>query len=168
LLVGGIASALEFGVEDVSISKKYSNAWGIVWKIRNKEKRAVKGYVKGKLLNKDGDVIYTFKCFVNDGDPLDPGQAGPFGHWTAPENFTAAESYNIQFIEQTWECLSEAILGYIGLIQLYKSAIKSGRDLQMERSGLVVVMARSAALRVTGGRLTHQLSCHITGLCFCD
>lgn len=95
-----VAKVPQVAVEDLRIDKIASNAWGLVGKIRNLEKRPIKGYVKIKFLDSKGDILHSYKAFVNDNDPLQPGQAGPFKYYTKPEDFNGVKNFNVIFVER--------------------------------------------------------------------
>ena len=96
----GIASASEVSVEGLILKKEHSNAWAIAGKIRNLESHSIKGYVKIKFLNSKDDITKTAKTYVNDMDPIEPGQAAPFEYWTSPSNYSGVSNYQIIFVDR--------------------------------------------------------------------
>jgi len=91
--------ASEVSVEGVYVDKTSfpTTAWGIKGRIRNLENHPIKGYVKIKLLDAQGDIVASYAAPVNEGDPLDPGQAGPFEYWAPPNDLRGVERYQIIF-----------------------------------------------------------------------
>ncbi|MFC1567465.1 hypothetical protein ACFL3R_01340 [Thermodesulfobacteriota bacterium] len=83
--------------ENVRIVKEHSNAWAVKGMVRNLENHSIKGYVKIKFLNSQGDVLKTAKTYVNDRDPLSPGQAGSFEYWASPSDFQGVVNFQIIF-----------------------------------------------------------------------
>jgi len=87
----------EVRIENVQIDKAHSNAWAVKGMVRNLENHSIEGYVKIKFLNAQGDIVKSALTYVNAGDPLNPGQAGPFEYWTEPENFTGVVNFQVLF-----------------------------------------------------------------------
>ena len=95
-----IAFASEVSVEGLTLKKEHSNAWAIAGKVRNLESSPIKGYVKIKFLDSKGDITKTVKAYVNDMDPIGPGQAGPFEYWTSPSDFSGVSNYQVIFVDR--------------------------------------------------------------------
>jgi len=89
-----------YSVENVRIVKEHSNAWAVKGVVRNDSNRSIKGAVKIKFLNSRGDIVYSTKAYVNDGDPLQPGQAGAFEYYKDPETFNGVNNFDVEFYER--------------------------------------------------------------------
>ena len=102
LLLGftNIVFASEVSIEGLNLKKELSNAWAIAGKVRNMESSSIKGYVKIKFLDSEGDITKTVKAYVNDMDPIEPGQAGPFEYWTSPSDFSGVSNYQVIFVDR--------------------------------------------------------------------
>ena len=87
-------------VESVELIKEHSNAWAVKGMIRNNTSSDINGAVKIKFLNSKGDIVYNNRAFVNDGDPIQPGQAGNFVYYTDPYNFEGVTDFDVQFYER--------------------------------------------------------------------
>jgi len=87
--------ASDVRAENVRIVKEHSNAWAVKGMVRNLENHSIKGYVKIKFLNSQGDILKTANAYVNDGDPLSPGQAGAFEYWTGPKDFQGVVNFQV-------------------------------------------------------------------------
>jgi len=87
-------------VEDVRLVKEYPNAWTVKGMIRNNDSKNIKGWVKIKLVNSKGDIVHSFNAYVNDGDPIEPGQAGFFSYTTTPSDFNDITDYRVIFYEK--------------------------------------------------------------------
>lgn len=87
-------------VENVRIEKKYTETWAVSGMIRNIGNTNIKGAVKIKFLNSRGDIIYNTRTYVNDGDPIKPGQAGSFEYFTNSERFDNVTDFDVVFYEQ--------------------------------------------------------------------
>ena len=96
VFVCAVTYASEVMVEDVKM-KNVPGACRVFGKIRNLENHAIKGYVKIKFLDANNDIIKTTKTYVNDLDPVEPGQAGPFDYYTEPENCDDVVGFNVLF-----------------------------------------------------------------------
>ena len=90
------AYASEVKVEDIQ-AEKVPGACRISGKIRNLENHAIKGYVKIKFLDANGDIVKTASAFVNDLDPFEPSQASPFEYYIEPENCDGVVGFNVFF-----------------------------------------------------------------------
>ena len=86
-------------VENVEIKKDNKFAWAVVGMIQNESSSEIKGYVKIKFLNSNGDILNTAKAKVNDGDSFGPGQAANFDYFTEPNNFDGVTDFAVDFIE---------------------------------------------------------------------
>ena len=95
-----LSAAKKVEVEGVRINKKSSTGWAVIGKIRNLENSPIKGYVKIKFLDSNGDIVKTYTAFVNGGDPLKPGQAGPFEYWTDPDDFDGVVDFQVIFVSR--------------------------------------------------------------------
>ena len=90
----------KFKVEKVKIKEDSKFAWAVVGMIRNESSSDIKGYVKIKFLNSNGDIVYTTKAKVNDGDSFGPGRAASFDYFTEPKNFDGVTDFEVDFIEK--------------------------------------------------------------------
>jgi len=106
LIIGIVlANASEVRVENVSIDNttyynKYEGralTWGVRGMGRNMENHPIKGYVKMKFLTSGGDIVKSVSAYVNDGDPINPGQAGSFEYWTNREDFDGVRDFQVIF-----------------------------------------------------------------------
>ena len=91
-----LAYAGDVKVEDIQ-AEKVPGACRVFGKIRNLENHAIKGYVKIKFLDGNGDILKTASTYVNDRDPIEPGQAGPFEYYTEPGDCDGAVSFQVLF-----------------------------------------------------------------------
>ena len=87
-------------VENIQIKKEYSNAWAVTGLVRNISSTDIKGAVKVKFLNSNGDVVHNNAAFVNDGDPIRPGQAGNFEYYADPDKFDDVTNFDVLFYER--------------------------------------------------------------------
>lgn len=87
-------------VENVQIVKENTNAWAVRGMIRNISSSTVKGAVKIKFLNPNGDILHSHQAYVNDGDPLNPNQAGVFEYYAAPSEFDGVVDFAVEFYER--------------------------------------------------------------------
>lgn len=87
-------------VENVKIKEDSKFAWAVVGMIRNESSSEIKGYVKIKFLNSSGDIVYTTKAKVNDGDSFGPGRAASFDYFTEPKNFDGVTDFEVDFVEK--------------------------------------------------------------------
>ena len=92
-------TALKVSVENVRISKDYSNAWGVKGSIRNNTTRSIKGAVKIKFLNSRGDIVHSSRAYVNGGDFFSPGQSAVFEYFVSPQTFYDVVDFDIEFYE---------------------------------------------------------------------
>ena len=97
---GTSSSTSKTKVENVKIKKEHSNAWAVTGMIRNESSTSIKGAVKIKFLNSKGDVVHSNRAYVNDGDPIKPGQAGNFEYFTDPEKFDDVTDFDVVFYER--------------------------------------------------------------------
>ena len=51
-------------------------------------------------VDSNGDIVKTYSAFVNGGDPLKPGQAGPFEYWTNPDDFDGVVDFQVIFVSR--------------------------------------------------------------------
>ncbi|ARV15170.1 hypothetical protein [Polaribacter sp. SA4-12] len=87
-------------VENVRINKGNKFAWSVEGMIRNETSSNIKGYVKIKFLNSSGDIVYTTKAKVNDGDSFSSGQSANFDYFTEPKKFEGVTKFGVEFIEK--------------------------------------------------------------------
>ena len=87
-------------VENVRIKEDSKFAWAVVGMIRNESSSDIKGYVKIKFLNLGGDIVYTTKAKVNDGDSFGPGIAASFDYFTEPKNFDGVTDFEVEFVKK--------------------------------------------------------------------
>jgi hypothetical protein len=87
-------------VENVKMVKEYPNAWTVRGFIRNNDSQSIKGWVKIKFINSNGDIVHSYDAYVNGGDPVKPGQAGSFSYTTDPSDFNDIKEFDILFIER--------------------------------------------------------------------
>ena len=95
-----VRSSPKYKVENVRIEKDHSNAWGVKGMIRNVSSANISGAVKIKFINSNGDIVHSTRAYVNDGDPIKPGQAGPFEYFVAPKVFEDLSKFDVEFYEQ--------------------------------------------------------------------
>lgn len=98
-ITAGNCYAADISVEDLTLSKKYTETWGVTGKIRNNESSAIRGYVKIKFIDGANDITKTASAYVNGNDPVGPGQAAPFEYWTESTDFKGVENFQVIFIE---------------------------------------------------------------------
>ena len=91
--------ATDVKVENIQVVKEHSNAWALKGLIRNNENHPIKGYVKIKFVNTNGDIVASHSAYVNDGDQIAPRQAGPFKYYSSPNEFESVTHYQIIFKE---------------------------------------------------------------------
>jgi hypothetical protein len=96
----GTSDKFLFPAKDVKMVKETKNAWGVVGMIKNYPNEAVKGGVKIKFLNSNGDVVYSSKAFVNSGDELRPGQSANFEYYTDPSKFNGVTDFDVEFFRR--------------------------------------------------------------------
>ena len=87
-------------VEGVKVIKPYPNSWAVSGMVRNTSSKAIKGAVKIKFLNSNGDVVHSNRAKVNDGDPIDPRQAANFEYYADPSTFDAVTDFKVEFYER--------------------------------------------------------------------
>ncbi|WP_425077898.1 hypothetical protein [Psychroserpens sp. S379A] len=87
-------------VENVKIKEDSKFAWAVEGMIRNESSSEIKGYVKIKFLNSSGDIVYSTKAKVNDGDSFGPGRAASFDYFTEPKNFDGVTDFEVDFVEK--------------------------------------------------------------------
>ena len=87
-------------VENVRINKESKFAWSVKGMIRNETSSNIKGYVKIKFLNSRGDIVYTTKTRVNDGDSFSSRQSANFEYYTEPINFEGVTKFDVEFIKK--------------------------------------------------------------------
>lgn len=91
--------AVNVSVENVRISKDYSNAWAVKGSIRNNTTHSIKEAVKIKFINSNGDIVYTNRAYVNGGDSFEAGQAANFEYFTDPKTFDDVVNFKVEFYE---------------------------------------------------------------------
>ena len=89
--------ASEVGIENLSVDKTKTRSLGVKGLVRNLENHPIKGYVKIKFLNNQGDIIKSALTYVNDGDPLNPGQAGVFEYWCYKKDAIGVVNFKVIF-----------------------------------------------------------------------
>lgn len=87
-------------VENVEQDTSHPNVGYVKGMVRNLSDRPIKGAVKIKFLNSNGDVVHSNRAFVNDGDPIQPDQAANFSYATEPEYFNDVVDFEITFYER--------------------------------------------------------------------
>ena len=91
------ATSVTWRAENVHMEKTHSNAWCVKGSIRNLAKSSVKGTVRIKFIDINGDVIASYSAYVNDLDPIMPNQAGPFEYFTRPSDFDNVDHFEVLF-----------------------------------------------------------------------
>ena len=92
------ACTSEVRVEDLRTER--GEICSIYGKIRNLENHSIKGYVRIKFLNANGDITKTGSAWVNDLDPIKPGQAAPFEYHTELEDCHGVVRFQVLFEER--------------------------------------------------------------------
>lgn len=87
-----------FLVEQVEVDKSNKFGWSIKGKVRNLANSDVRGYVSIKFLDSNGNITYSTRTRVNDGDLFTHNQTAPFEYHTQPENFTGVTDFDVEFI----------------------------------------------------------------------
>lgn len=85
-----------FLVEQVQIDKSNKFGWAVKGRVRNLVNSDVRGYVSIKFLDANGNITYSTRTIVNDGDLFD--QTAPFEYYTQPENFEGVVDFDVEFI----------------------------------------------------------------------
>lgn len=93
-------STTNVSVENVHISKDHSNAWAVKGSIRNNTTHSIKGAVKIKFINSNGDIVHSNRAYVNGGDSFSPGQSANFEYFTDPETFNDVVDFQVEFYER--------------------------------------------------------------------
>ena len=93
-------SGRNIAVENVKIKKEFPNAWAVTGMVRNNGSSSIKGAVKIKFLNSNGDIVHSTRTKVNDGDNLNSGQAGNFEYFAKPEKFDGVTDFDVEFYER--------------------------------------------------------------------
>lgn len=93
-------STTNVSVENVRISKDHSNAWAVKGSIRNNTTHSIKGAVKIKFINSNGDIVHSNRAYVNGGDSFSPGQSANFEYFTVPETFNDVVDFQVEFYER--------------------------------------------------------------------
>lgn len=91
---------INVSVENVRIVKEYNNAWGVKGQIKNNTGQKIKGAVKIKFINSNGDIVHNNRAFVNDGDSFDSGQSANFEYFTDPSKFKDVVDFKVDFYER--------------------------------------------------------------------
>ncbi len=94
------SSNVDTSVENVRIDKSISNAWGVKGQIRNNSDKEIKGAVKIKFINSNGDIVHNGRAFVNGGDYFNSGQSASFEYFVEPEKFTGVVDFEVIFYER--------------------------------------------------------------------
>ena len=97
LLISNPAFASNVKIENVKIGQSNPVAWCVSGMVRNLENHPIKGYVKIKFLNSRGDIARSYSAFVNDNDPIAPGQAASFEYFGSPEEFEGVVDFQVIF-----------------------------------------------------------------------
>lgn len=95
-----VETYVNVSVEDVKVEKNFSNAWTVIGKIRNNTSSSIKGAVKIKFINSNGDIVHSNRAYVNDGDSFNSGQAASFDYTTDPSNFEDVVDFKVEFYER--------------------------------------------------------------------
>jgi hypothetical protein len=92
--------AADVEIKNVSVDQTFdSSLWAIKGTVRNLESRPIKGYVKIKFLNANGQIFKSAATAVNDATPLDPNQIGNFLYPAFKSYFTRAVNFQVNFVE---------------------------------------------------------------------
>lgn len=92
-------SSSKVKVENLKIKEDSKFAWAVVGMIRNESSSYISGYVKIKFLDLNGDIVYTSKAMVNNGDSFEPGIAASFDYFTEPKHFDGVTDFEVIFVE---------------------------------------------------------------------
>ena len=87
-------------IENVRISKDYSNAWAVKGSVKNNTTHSIKGAVKINFLNSNGDIVFSNRAYVNDGKPFGPGQSATFEYFDDPKTFDGVTKFKVEFYER--------------------------------------------------------------------
>ena len=101
-LVAALASmvyASEVSVEGVKMENQFG-VWVIVGRVRNLEKHPIRGFVKIKFLDANGNIVKSVNAFVTSQDSLAPSQAATFELWTNFTGSTGELDFDIDFVER--------------------------------------------------------------------
>lgn len=93
-------TSVNVSVENVRISKDHSSTWAVKGLIRNKTAYAIKGAVKIKFVNSNGDIVNSKRAYVNGGDFFDSGQAASFEYFADSEEFNDVVDFQVIFYER--------------------------------------------------------------------
>ena len=95
-----VSSSNNVRIENVTSDTSHPNVGYVKGMVRNLSNNDIKGAVKIKFLNFNGDVVHSSRAYVNDGDPIRPGKSASFSYATEPEYFTGVEDFEITFYER--------------------------------------------------------------------
>jgi hypothetical protein len=105
-LVAALASivyASEVSVEGATMKNEFG-VWVIEGRVRNLEKHPIRGFVRIKFLDANGNIVKSVNAFVTSRDSLAPGQAASFELWTNFTRSTGKLDFEIDFVD--WSNLS--------------------------------------------------------------
>jgi hypothetical protein len=92
--------AADVEIKNISVDQKFDTSlWAIKGTVRNLESRQIKGYVKIKFLNAQGQIFKAAAAAVNDTNPLDPDQIGKFLYPAFKSYFRGAVNFQVNFVE---------------------------------------------------------------------
>lgn len=106
LLCFGLVAALTSMVyaSEVSIEgatmKDQLGVWVVEGKVRNLEKHPIRGFVRIKFLDANGNIVKLANAFVTSRDSIAPGQAASFELWTNFTGSTGKLDFEIDFVER--------------------------------------------------------------------
>jgi hypothetical protein len=92
-------NSVNISVKNVRISKDYPNAWAVKGSIKNNTDKPLKGAVKIKFKDSNGDIVHSAQAYVNDGDYFNPGQSASFEYFESPERFKDVVDFDVEFYE---------------------------------------------------------------------
>jgi hypothetical protein len=73
--------------------------WAIEGSVRNLEGHPIKGYVKIRFLNTQGNIVKSVAAAVNDAQPIEPSEVGAFVYRTFRSYFRGVEDFEVVFVE---------------------------------------------------------------------
>lgn len=101
-LVAALASmvyASEVSIKGVTMEKHFG-LWVVVGKVTNLEKDPIRGLVRIKFLDVNGNLVKSVNAFVTSRESLAPGQTGSFELWTNFTGSTGELDSKIDFVDR--------------------------------------------------------------------
>jgi len=101
-LIAALASivyASEVSVEGATMENQFG-VWVVVGRVRNLEKHPIRGFVRIKFLDANGNIVKSVNAFVTPQDSLAPGQASSFELWTNFRGSAGKLDFEIDFVDR--------------------------------------------------------------------